>query len=423
MVRKTQLKYLYILSMTVAMFNKISGISLPWYFSYFHCVLWITLGILYERSLSQTENYYRLNRSITTVKKVFLIPYVLFWVCSIIGWTIHMKDTQINMVTRAFSNTIQFTLILASVVYTCKMFKEKLLSYTFTAMIINYLIVIATTIGRYGVSDFVRTGLLPFGKAASAWSINGNASTSLEVHDLTFAAGFFLLYFLVVDQTDKKKNLKNIMWCCVLIYLGYKRIELGALFLVYFVAIFLKNKSKKGVRFWSLIFSLIGLFLSLVFIWGIKTNYLEVLAELYNINFMGRLKSYRYMREYFDMTPLYLGRGIGAAARINQSIRASVNIVQGHSEILYTYIDVGFSGFILWILYCGYGATRRITRTFGSETGMLWLVFTAYAYITYFTDNTTIYFAFQSSYMIIIFHMMYTKSSIKSISKNRKSGG
>lgn len=410
------LKEAYIFTLCIAMFNALPDISFPWWFKYIHCVIWIFIYFYMTRVKLYDQKHYYLNQCLNTIKKTFLIPYAIFILFSPLGWLLYIDSTQINMITRAISSIIQFSLIVFSVVATAYIFKERLLKYTFQAIVINYTIIIIIAICKCGITDFIETGLVPFGSAANRLTDDLMSVKILEVHDVTFAAGFFFVYFLVWFKKIGKHKGLYLFLSIALLYLGYKRIELVALALIVCFALFINTKSKRSIKFWNVVYSAGILTVMYIFLWLIDSGLLLTISEQYGINFMHREKTYAYMSQFFSLSPFYIGRGMAAAIRLNlQGIANGVFMVQGHSDIMLNYIDYGFWGFTLWILYCCYIVTKRMQLKYGNDIAKIWMLFTAYAFITYMTDNTAGYFAFQISYMVIIFHVIYTRKKMPTV--------
>lgn len=423
-IGRKALRNLYILTMTMTMtvqtITRITGSMAPWYYMYFHCIIWIFLYLILRNQRNGKIGNSSVIQSQYIVMRVFLTPYVIFFVFTILGWLVYIEDISLHNITRAVSNNLSFLIIFFSAIATTTIFREKLIDYTLIAMSISYLFTIVASIVRYGIANFIETGLLPFGEVASTWVKGGNAANLMEVHDLTFAVGFYLIYYLMWNRDRQRRNWKRIVWCIVLIYLGYKRIQLAALLLIVIAAIFITNRSKKGLAYWSMVCTIGVLIVMYAYICFIDSGFLPKLAELLNINFSGRLKTYDAMSHYIVFSPLYIGRGMGAGGLLNaDEIAAGMVIVGGHSDILFNYIDFGFLGFTLWIVYCFGFATNYIRRWGSLDTARLWLLFTIYAFIIYLTDNTFRYFNFQTCYMLIIFHMLYSDQRTNLQKSNR----
>lgn len=407
---KVKLHHCYILSTSIAMlmYFGLNRTSMPWWYSSLHCFVWIIVGLfcLNRRRLKSL--------SIGPEKSIFFLfgtPYILFWFFTILAW---ITNTYIEpgTISRSISITFQYMLILFYVIVVGKLFKGNLLKYTFQAAILNNIIVILFAIARWGIKDFITVGFFPMSEYASSWTLdNLNVSAFLEVHDITFAFGFFLIYyFLFYEGVDRKKN---IIICILFIYLGLKRIQLAALFLVISLSILIKGKSKRGIKYWSVFVTVGSLIVLLSYIWLIDSNLIEQIAKAYNISFMGRLRVYYNLSKYFTFSPGYFGHGM-SYGRIIASNLVAKNILNftGHSDVLMNYIDYGFWEFIIWIVFICFTSTRYIIKKYDSSAARIWLLFAIYALITYLTDNTTMYFCFQSVFMIIM-HRMFIISKEK----------
>ena len=398
---------LYILTMTLTLFAytliKSFNVAIPWYYTYFHCTIWIFIYVLVLHQNNQNFKSMAVVKSRKIIMRVFSMPYLIFLFFTLLGWIIYINDISLHNLTRALSNNILFFIYLGTVIATVSIFKEKLIDYTFISISVSYILTIIAAIAHYGIGNFIEIGLKPFSEAAQTWVAGGNAANVLETHDLTFAVGFYLIYF-ISKHYKTKKDWGKIIWCMALIYMGYKRIQLAAILIIIVASIFITKRSKKGIAYWSVLCTVGVLVVMYAYIAFIDSGYLQILAARYNINFMGRLESYNRMSQFFDFSPLYIGRGNGAGKLLKPA--SGVNL--GHSDILYNFIDYGFIGFTAWIIYCFYFATRYIRIHSNPNISRLWLLLTIYAFITYLTDNTQNYFAFQTCYMITLFHALYT---------------
>lgn len=399
---------LYIFTLCVSMFGKIGSLHFPWWFHYLHTLFWIFL-YLYKhnwrfRALSQSYQSY-LGKCQYVVWKIFMIPYLICWLFTPLGYFAYMEETTFRMLTRSVSITLQMTLIYLSVLATANFFKEKLLKYTFISMVINYALVFFITLAWYGVTDFLSYGLTPW-KEFGYYPIL-HSSYALEVHDLTFAAGLFFIYVIVYYNQITHR----IVWflCCLfIIYFGYKRLEVLMCLLLPLLNWLININGRKSLRFWNYVYSIGILSICGFWIWSIDSHFLMDLLPSYGISLMSRDTVYLYMSRFFKLSPRYIGRGMSAGIKINEKAVANgISIILGHSDILFRYIDLGFWGFGMWVLFSTWSVTRMLYRQYGNDSAKLWIILTVYAFSTYLTDNTLNYFVFQTSYAVIMFHSIY----------------
>lgn len=409
-LKRVHLKYIYIISLCIAMITKLPGFVIPWYFRYFFCVFWIGIYLVAKMQNGNLKFDAASKRASSLLAVIFVMPYVILWLCSMGSFLFYLEDTQLNNISRGISETLQISLMLLSVISTARIFKEKLLDYTFTAVVLNYSIFIIIALMQYGLREFVTIGLLPFSEQANAWDPDGNPAQILEVHDVVFATGFVFLYYLFYEQKSPRRK-KCLALSSGIMYLGYKRIQLLGILAVLPIRLLLKKcNSKRDVRKMSIVFTVCVFLAYFGFLWVIDSDILGYITTKFSINTMGRLGAYRSMAPYFEVSPLYLGRGIGAAGRISESnLALGLAQITGHSDMLYRYIDAGFFGFSAWIIFCIFTATDKISHRLGTESSKIWLIFTIYAFVTYLTDNTTLYFSFQTVYMVIMYHIIYSQ--------------
>ena len=401
---KIGIHHLYIVTTSIAMlmFFGLDRTPMPWWFSSLHCAIWIVLGLIL--SAGKSKKRIITGKSEKSIIFLFATPYIFFWLFTIIAW-IANKYIEPNTVSRAISLTLQYLLMIFYVITLTRLFGVKLIKYTFDAAVLNNIIVILFAILRWGIKDFITVGLIPFSEYASSWTLdNLNISAYLEVHDITFAFGFFLIYYFLFYEGKNKK--KNIIICCIFIYLGLKRIQLAALFLVIGLSVLITGKTKRGSKFWASVVTIGSLLVTNLFVWLIDTNIISTLASSYGINFMGRLRVYFNLSKYFDYGPQYLGHGM-AYGRIEATNLVSQNILNftGHSDVLMNYIDYGFWEFQLWIFFICFICSKHIIKNYGSKETRIWMLSIVYSLITYLTDNTVMYFCFQTVFMIIVHHM------------------
>ena len=66
-----------------------------------------------------------------------------------------------------------------------------------------------------------------------------------------------------------------------------------------------------------------------------------------------------------------------------------------HNDVLKMYIECGFIGSLIWLTYNWLYVPINIFKKVGKKQATLYIALTIFAFITYLTDNTENYFAFQ----------------------------
>lgn len=402
MLKRKHLKCIYILSMMIALSTKLPFFSLPWYIPYFYCALWIFFGLIATKNVQYRSTQ---EQKVVLLLRGFLENYFIFWVFSIPAYLINFGTTQLHYASRAISTTIQAGLIFYAAYFAYLILGEESFHCTFRAIVYEFIVVIILTVIKYGLLDTIKVGLVPFGKEAEIWRAEGNPSTALEQHDIGFSIVFFLIYFLFWKDDKGKRNYKGILLSLIIIYLTYKRIGVAGGILALICLFFFKKTNHKSIRRWSAFLTIGVTLICFLYVYLIDSNLLGILAQKYEIDFMGRLDIYTYMSQFFEFSPLYFGRGFSAGSIINGSaMLLNGKLISGHSDILFKYIDFGFWGMLAWICWNCFVFPGKVERRYGAQTAKIWIVFTIYAFVTYLTDNTFGYFAFNTCYFVVVAH-------------------
>ncbi len=85
-----------------------------------------------------------------------------------------------------------------------------------------------------------------------------------------------------------------------------------------------------------------------------------------------------------------------------------------HNDFMKLYIDLGFSGFIVWCSYWLMYIPRKLIKRFDPEVSYSCLLIIIYSFITYMTDNTEGYFNYQMILVMIITTIVISGVQMKS---------
>ena len=147
---------------------------------------------------------------------------------------------------------------------------------------------------------------------------------------------------------------------------------------------------------------------SLIYVFLASSGLLSILAEKYNVNFMGRLYTYEFMTRYFEFKPTFMGHGLSYVDKLIEELRTRGTLYKGwmllsgmHSDTLKKYIELGFIGFIAWIIYVIKIKTIKFKNEFSDKVAAIYLMFTVYSFVLYLTDNVFEYYIFTLIYVII----------------------
>lgn len=236
---------------------------------------------------------------------------------------------------------------------------------------------------------------------------------AVEVHDLTFAMGLYLLYFLL-KQGKVKHRAVMLLTTGFFFCAGLKRIAVVAL-VVAFLLISVSKLLPENARALYLKLGSAAVMLAAVFyIWAIKNGLYTVFAEKFNINTMGRIKMHDFIDSYYAFSPAFLGYGLGYISKLLLSGAAkSVGIFMGiHNDLLRLYIETGFWGYLGWLAMLWLYKPWYFLKKRGFEKTVIALGLGLYCFLTYLTDNTYYYFYTNLAAFTLVLSCEYDREQV-----------
>lgn len=330
-------------------------------------------------------------RGVTAFKDacVYSLPLAVTTIVSLFIWFVGTAD--VGVISRGLSssfiytNMLSFALGSAALLY---VFGNRGVWYNLVAILIANLLMIVTIIAQNGIaaffSEFV-TLLVTFA------DVTGEVIVQAEIHELAFCLGAYLIYMLFKPQ-------KNIIYFILLFLTVFcflaalKRIAIIAIvialifgYILKFIARFVPKTASRLVVFLSVcvIVLLVG------YIALIKADAFALLEQA-GINTSGRVEIYNAVDKFYEFHPGFLGNGIGFLTyQLNEFMSVGVGAV--HNDFLQHFIDLGFWGYIIWLVsmvlirVCYFGRKGNI------ENAILTFMLTLYLIIVSSTDNTMNY--------------------------------
>lgn len=223
-----------------------------------------------------------------------------------------------------------------------------------------------------------------------------------------FIYGGFLILFIL------EKRWKYVALCLILFIFAHKRIAIAACaFCIIVVLLFARNRKKmnhkdlKRSKLLQRLGCLAILLIPYTYIWMIDNSVLYFLFSRYSINTMGRVDMWRIFASYFNMSPGFYGQGIGwVFEKLAEIGRVAFNNL--HNDLLATYLEIGFFGFLMWLLSYVY-----IAVVLSKKTDVVYkyfiIVAIGYTLINYFTDNIVIYVNYWFPLNLLL---LYAKSRV-----------
>ena len=319
---------------------------------------------------------------------VFAVPLLVIVLSSMLVWVI--DKSAVSTIARGLSGCLVYTNILScalaagSVMY---VFGEDGIWFNLAAILASNLLMILTIMMSDGIGVFFNE----FIQLILSFAENtGDTIVKAEIHELAFCLGAYIIYML---YKPKKKIWFWVMFflTCFCFFAAFKRIAMVSIAVVAVIRILFflfRRISPKAVTRAANIIMIIATVLLVAYILVIKLDVFSYMEKA-GIATNGRAYVYSHVNGYYDFSPLFPGRGIGFLTyQLNEVVSLGVQAI--HNDFLQFYIDLGFFGYILWLL----SMTVLRTAYFGKndpDTATITTLLTIYLIIVSSTDNTMNY--------------------------------
>ena len=330
-------------------------------------------------------------RGITAFKDacVYSVPLGVTTVVSLFVWFVQTVD--VGVISRGLSSTLiyvnmlSFALAAGAMLY---IFGGKGIWFNLVAILVANILMIVTVIAENGLGAYMSEFITLITTFAG---VTGDIIVQAEIHELAFCLGAYLIYMFY-------KPKKNIVYF-ILLFLSlfcflsaFKRIGIIAIvialafgYLLKFIARYNKRTAIRLVVF----FTIFVIILLICYIALIKGDAFELLEEA-GINTSGRVEIYNAVDVYYEFSPDFLGNGIGFLTyQLNAFMKVGVASV--HNDFLQHFIDLGFWGYIIWLVSMTLVRVLYFGRKGNVENAIITFMLTIYLIIVSSTDNTMNY--------------------------------
>ncbi len=318
----------------------------------------------------------------------FILLGIIVW--SVFLWIIHMES--VSFIIRGvvkFGYQFLVLLIVSAGVY---MLGERAIFATFYGLAGANIIIAVIGVINHGPAETLSSIVYFF----ETFGEQTGFMREMEIHDITFTYGFFLIYFIFFAKRNKERIVDTVI-AAVLFILGWKRIAAGALALVIvfgWLLGFVKHKPR--IIIMNAI-CIVAILLGFGYVLFIRYDMFNTVMQLFNIDTMGRDQIYDFIQPYYDISIAYLGYGFEYTSVllnniVNNSPELKIGVLALHNNILTEYIELGFIGFWAWLFYTWLVQYRWLINHQGEMVSMLFIMCEAYIFITYMTDNTLYYY-------------------------------
>lgn len=390
-------KLFYWLSAVIVLTNEFNNIIINQYIRYSVAAFWTLLlfisifrGVKTARKRNIYFNFIR-----------YCSPYIIIALYTIIIWSFDDAVTLRNY-TRLVSTLIYLALGYGFAGYGVLLFGKRAIDAMFYAGCVSYTLgSIIPVLIKYSFSDIISF------LCSLVKGVNTSITDYMEVHDLTFAFGLFLIYYSFIEPENERGHKKKIILSVIMIVLGLKRIELVAIAAVFGAYYFIIRKAKT-MKTRSSFLCVVFIIAVIGYVWIIYDGTLLRIATTYGIDFKHRLSYYDYAKQYYSFSPFFWGKGYTYFSKLWQTMYFAGTRIGGygiaaslHSDVLVMFIEIGFLGCILWVYYYIKYNTMKLHGRYGILVSECYILLTMYMFLLYFTDNTSTYTITQLTYFLI----------------------
>ena len=362
--------------------------------------------ILWSGNFKNFKVFYRFGLLFSSIIIGIIICSILIWIIDLQSFGYIMKGTS----------KISYQLLnIAIVLCAVYMFEEKAATYTFFgiagANIVIILIGAATTGIAGAISDMI-ANITSFG--ASEVILNSPFIRAIEIHDITFVMGVFVIYFLFFCPHEKYRYLYAGI-ALFLFFAGLKRIAFLSMLAAIVFALFCMLLGPKGKKKTLIVTAFAIIAFCYFYIIIIQNGTFSRFCIEHEIELNGREKIYDYISNFYEVSPSYGGKGYEFCVQLLKSMHGTkeqvVNITAVHNDILKMYVEMGFWGFLFWITGYYLFQTHWYISRCGEKVAVCFMSINIYMLITYLTDNTMFYY--WSSMVIRMIPMSFFFAPIK----------
>lgn len=320
---------------------------------------------------------------------VFVAPLVFVYLLSLGLWSTKTMDA--SYITRGTEKIIYQFITVGVVIGGSYLFGSKAIDYTFYGLVAANTTIFLVMMVDYGIPE----ALMSIMESVQEMSNSHGFLYKIEIHDITFCMGLFVIYYLFEKRMVRKQWL-HVAIAAFYFIIGFKRIAILAVIMAILVMLFLKKIKQKRVGPLIIIACVLIILVCFGYIYFITEGYWTEFMQERNIDMAGRNRIYKYMAQFYTIDPTFTGYGFEYTVALLRGMRASgtevIHVTAIHCDILKQYIELGFWGYIIWMVYNYVFQAAWYKKCYGSKTMILFFAVSLYAWVTYMTDNTIYYF-------------------------------
>lgn len=289
---------------------------------------------------------------------ILAAPYFMTLLYSMVIWIFDF--TPIRQMISGFFAPSYMILCIACVVSAAYVLREKMAEYSFWALTAAFGLLLLPALSQFGVAEFFAR-LMQYVRSSGSTGLG----VSLEDTSLAYIYVFFWLYFMFHWKEEPlwKFALKSAIILFALLD-TFKRSGFLALAVGFAIA-FLYTLIGAKYRKYFLNFVVFGFVLcAFLYIPFVRYGLFNRIADALHIDTSYRTTIYAYYARYYEFSPTYLGRGFGWVHRLISDVGrdSDVSSINVHCDYVRQYIELGFWGYLLWMLMVFPWVVKRMSQ-------------------------------------------------------------
>lgn len=360
-------------------------------YQYLLCAVVTGIGLLFFLAVPDLRKFTECIRGIGTM----IMPYLVCMIFSFGIWIFTFVDVR-QMISGFFA-PVYMILCAVTIGVLFYMLGKKTVVYVFWAISAACGILAVQQMLTVGVGEF----FYEFYILVSSMSEETlPAMRELEFPQWGYSYGMIFIYFLF-----ERKNMRpgtfilrmSVLTVCSL--LVFKRSSMmGAVVGAAVAFWYSKVKNKKyfvnGMIVCFLVFAI-------AYVPVVRYGVFRTVVERYDINVSNRENLYDTYREYYEYSASYLGKGFGWVQNHVKS-EEGVAAYDIHNEYLKNYIELGFWGYLCWILMTLPWMTKRFLTQKNPRSDSTVIGCMIYMAVLYMTENICFCYSFILTLCVIL---------------------
>jgi len=326
---------------------------------------------------------------------MLMLPHLVILAVSIPLWVTQFRAFE-EVRGGLFSQLYQLNIILA-MTGMAYMLGEMSIWVNLAAMLAANAVTFVFTVSSSGLGIYLRE----LWELIVSFSDNaGPVISQMEIHELTFALGVYLVFFVLEWRRLLKKPGAAVMAFLTLFFFlsGFKRIGVLGVALAVLTGLVLRPivGEKRFKWLWA---AGLAVTAGMVFyVWLIDSGFLTYIEQRWGINLMGRASLLALVDELYHFGPDFMGHGVGYLQEYIVGIRGTGL----HNDIATMYVDIGFWGLILWGITLFPMRAGFLAKREGARAAVLSFSYGIYWIVTAMTDNTLNYIYVTAAVSLLI---------------------